>query len=171
MGSASGGDVGLLSLGHYRLRDFDGPVELFQVGGQGEVFPSVRAVPADHHNIVPARTSFVGRHEEVTTLAPRLAPGRLVTIGGAGGVDRATVARICERLDGMPLAIELAASRGAVLSVAEILEGLDHRFRLLRSRDRTAPERQRTMTALLDWSYDLLSSGERRVFDRPPVFA
>ena len=58
--------VVLADLGHYRLRDFDGPVTLFQVDGpdQSVVFPALRAVPADHHNIVPARTTFVGREQD-----------------------------------------------------------------------------------------------------------
>jgi predicted ATPase/class 3 adenylate cyclase len=95
---------------------------------------------------------------------------RFVAAGGTPDVDRAVATRICQRLDGTPLAIELAASRGAVLSAAEILDGLDERFRLLRSGDRTAPERQRTMTALLDWSYDLLTAPERAAFERLSCF-
>ncbi len=95
---------------------------------------------------------------------------RFVAAGGTPDVDRAIATRICQRLDGTPLAIELAASRGAVLSAAEILDGLDERFRLLRSGDRTAPERQRTMTALLDWSYDLLTAPERAAFERLSCF-
>ena len=70
----------------------------------------------------------------------------------------------------MPLAIELAASRRSVLSFSEILDGLNERFRLLRSKDLTAPERQRTMRGLLDWSYDLLSGNERIAFKRLSVF-
>ena len=107
----------------------------------------------------------------VTAHAVTLFVDRFVAAGGPPDVDRAVVVRICQRLDGMPLAIELAASRGAVLSAAEILDGLDQRFRLLRSGDRTVPERQRTMTALLDWSYDLLSAPERAAFERLSCFA
>ena len=303
--------VEVADLGHYRLRDFDAPVALYEVGpgGRPGPFPAVRAVPADHHNIVAAATSFVGRQGEVADIAGRLTPGRTVTIAGTGGMgktrlateiglqvapawkdgvwlvdlssvteaslvapsvasalgtpssgpdrladvvddlgrrhaliildnceqlveacsalvatitarcpsvavlttsreplgvpgedvhrlrplpvsedavdlfldrfgaaggvgaDRSVVSRICERLDGMPLAIELAASRGSVLSAPEILAGLDERFRLLQSRDRTVPERQRTMTALLDWSRDLLTGDERAAFDRLSAFA
>jgi non-specific serine/threonine protein kinase len=71
----------------------------------------------------------------------------------------------------LPLAIELAASRAAVLSFDEILAGLDQRFRFLRSGDRSAPARQRTLGALLDWSYDLLTPAEQTAFDRLSVFA
>jgi predicted ATPase/class 3 adenylate cyclase len=86
-------------------------------------------------------------------------------------VDRDVVVQICRRLDGLPLAIELAASRAAVLSLEEILAGLDERFRFLRSSDRGAPARQRTLGALLDWSYDLLAPDEQTAFERLSVFA
>ncbi len=77
---------------------------------------------------------------------------------------------ICERLDGLPLAIEIAAARVGVLEVREILEGLDDRLRLLRSRDRSLPERQRSMTALLEWSYRLLDADEQAALRRLSVF-
>ena len=87
---------------------------------------------------------------------------------GAG--DEATVADICRHLDGMPLAIELAAARVSVLAPAEILEGLRHRFRLLRTNDPTAAPRQRSMQALLDWGHALLAPPEQAVFGRLSVF-
>ena len=80
------------------------------------------------------------------------------------------VADLCERLDGLPLAIEIAAARVGVMSVAEILHGLDDRFALLRSNLRTLPERQRTLAGLLQWSHDLLSVDEQRAFRRLAVF-
>ena len=73
------------------------------------------------------------------------------------------VAEICRRLDGMPLAIELAAARVRALSVAEILEGLHDRFRLLTGGARTAVRRQQTLRASVDWSHALLSEPERVV--------
>ena len=85
-------------------------------------------------------------------------------------VDLTVIAEICRRLDGLPLAIELAASRIGKLSPAEILAGLDNRFRLLRSSRRDLDERQRTLTALLDWSYDLLDETEQAVFRCLGVF-
>ncbi len=83
----------------------------------------------------------------------------------------AWVAEICRRLDGMPLAIELAAARARALSVKQISERLDDRFNLLTAGSRTAPARQQTLAAALDWSYALLSEAERRVLQRLAIFA
>ena len=83
----------------------------------------------------------------------------------------AAVAAICVRLDGIPLALELAAARLGSLSVPEINARLDQRFRLLTTGNRTALPRHQTLRALIDWSYDLLSSEERIVFERLSVFA
>jgi predicted ATPase/class 3 adenylate cyclase/DNA-binding CsgD family transcriptional regulator len=83
----------------------------------------------------------------------------------------AAVAAICVRLDGIPLALELAAARLGLLSAAEISARLDHRFRLLTTGNRTALPRHQTLRALIDWSYDLLSPQERVVFGRLSVFA
>ncbi len=81
------------------------------------------------------------------------------------------VAEICRRLDGIPLAIELAAPRVKLLPVKAIAERLDDRFLILTSGDRTALPRQQTMRAAIDWSYNLLAAPERRVFERLSVFA
>lgn len=81
------------------------------------------------------------------------------------------IAEICRRLDGMPLAIELAAARVRSLSVAQIAERLDDRFHLLTAGSRTGPPRQQTLTATLDWSYSLLSDKEQKVLQRLSVFA
>jgi len=101
-------------------------------------------------------------------------------------VDRASAARrdfslneqnaiavvdICRRLDGIPLAIELAAARVRALSVVTIAARLNDRFRLLVSGDQTVLPRQRTLRALIDWSYDLLAEAERILFQRLSVFA
>jgi len=80
------------------------------------------------------------------------------------------VGEICQRLDGMPLAIELAAARVRALSAAEILEGLHDRFRLLTGGARTAVRRQQTLHASVDWSHALLTEPERVVFRRLAVF-
>jgi non-specific serine/threonine protein kinase len=82
----------------------------------------------------------------------------------------ATIAEICHRLDGIPLAIELAAARVNVLSVDQINVRLKDRFRLLTGGSRTSVARQRTLEATVDWSYDLLSKTERRVLCQLSVF-
>ena len=81
------------------------------------------------------------------------------------------LASICHRLDGIPLAIELAAARVRSLSVEEINGKLDQCFRLLTGGSRTALPRQQTLRALIDWSYDLLSETEKQVLERLAVFA
>ncbi|MGA8097713.1 MAG: hypothetical protein WB810_03535, partial [Candidatus Cybelea sp.] len=81
------------------------------------------------------------------------------------------VAEVCRRLDGIPLAIELAAARLNQLSLKALAQKLDDRFRILAGGDRTALLRQQTMRATIDWSYDLLSPQEQRVFERLSVFA
>ena len=85
--------------------------------------------------------------------------------------NAATLASICYRLDGIPLAIELAAARVRSLSVEEINRKLDQRFRLLTGGSRTALPRQQTLRALIDWSYDLLHDPEKRLLQRLSVFA
>ncbi len=84
--------------------------------------------------------------------------------------NAAAVARICERLDGIPLAIELAAVRLRVLSVEQVLERLDNRYRLLTGGSRTAMPRQQTLRALIDWSFGLCSERERTLWRRLSVF-
>jgi predicted ATPase/class 3 adenylate cyclase len=81
------------------------------------------------------------------------------------------VAQICWRLDGIPLAIELAAARIRVLTLQQIVERLDDRFHLLTTGSRNAVPRQQTLRSLIDWSHDLLSEPERRLFRRLSVFA
>jgi non-specific serine/threonine protein kinase len=81
------------------------------------------------------------------------------------------IVRLCRRLDGIPLAIELAAARMNVLSVRQIVEHLDDRFRLLRGDDQVAPPRHQTLQAMMDWSYDLLAEAEKGVLRSMSVFA
>jgi DNA-binding CsgD family transcriptional regulator len=80
------------------------------------------------------------------------------------------VAQLVARLDGMPLAIELAAARVEVLGVAQLLERIDDRFALLAGGDRLAADRQRSLAATVEWSYQLLEERERRVFRAVSVF-
>jgi non-specific serine/threonine protein kinase len=85
--------------------------------------------------------------------------------------NASSIAQICQRLDGIPLAIELAAARIKVLSIDEIAARLDDRFSLLTAGSRTAIPRHQTLRATIDWSYDLLTESERILFRRLSVFA
>ncbi len=85
--------------------------------------------------------------------------------------NRVLVAAVCQRLDGIPLAIELAAVRLRVLSAEQILARLDDRFRLLTTRSAVAPTRHQTLSATLDWSHGLCSSAEQTLWARVSVFA
>src|SRR5258706_3465793 len=98
--------------------------------------------------------------------ARTVAPGFALT-----ATNSAAVARVCRRLDGIPLAIELAVARLTALSVEEIARRVDDRFRLLTGGLRTALPRQRTLRALVDWSYDLLSPDEQTVLKTLAAFA
>jgi predicted ATPase/DNA-binding SARP family transcriptional activator len=89
----------------------------------------------------------------------------------ATAASRATVRALCERLDCLPLAIELAAARMRAFTPEDLLSRLDDRFRLLTAGARTASPRQQTLRAVIDWSYDLLFEDERRVFERVSLFA
>jgi predicted ATPase/class 3 adenylate cyclase len=81
------------------------------------------------------------------------------------------VADICRRLDGIPLAIELAAARVKVLSIPNLAQRLNERFKILTSGSRSALPRQKTLGALIDWSYDLLTPQEQMLFNRVGIFA
>ena len=83
----------------------------------------------------------------------------------------ATVEEICRRLDGLPLAVELAAARTKLLAPERLLERLDSALALLTGGARDAPERQRTLRATIEWSYDLLDPGPRELFSRLSVFS
>ena len=96
---------------------------------------------------------------------------RLAQTGFAVTEDNSAVlAEICQRLDGVPLAIELAAARVRALSLAEILDSLHDRFRLLTGGSRTAVRRQQTLRASVDWSHALLTEPERILFRRLAAF-
>ena len=98
--------------------------------------------------------------------AQAVRPDFAVTSANAGAV-----ADICRALDGLPLAIELAASRVGALPPAAMRRRLDHRLKLLVGGARDAPERQRTLRATMDWSHELLEQAEQRLFVRLAVFA
>ena len=98
--------------------------------------------------------------------ATRAHPGFLLDHAGV-----AAVAQICERLDGIPLALELAAARARLMSVHAIAEGLSDRFHLLIGSGRAGPPRQKTLLASIEWSCALLREDERALLRRLSVFA
>lgn len=109
----------------------------------------------------------------ITAEAIRLFTERARTVRAGFTLDEKTgeaVTEICRRLDGMPLALELAAARLRSMSVAQIAQRLDDRFRLLTSGSRTALPRQRTLRAVVEWSWDLLEKPERILARRLSVF-
>ncbi len=129
------------------------------------------AVPASGGHPL-ARTNTASTVEKFD--AVRLFVERAQTVAPSFSVstqNAADVTQICRRLDGIPLAIELAAARVNVLTVDQIAQRLDDRFSLLTTGHRTALPRQQTLTALIDWSYDLLSNDERTLLARLSVFA
>jgi predicted ATPase len=84
--------------------------------------------------------------------------------------NAATVAEICRRLDGIPLAVELAAARVTIMSPADIAARLDQRFQLLTGGRRSAAERHQTLRGAIEWSYEMLEPRERALFERLSVF-
>ena len=117
----------------------------------------------------PQTVESISRCEAVRLFVERagaVAPAFAVTRQNAPAV-----AQVCRRLDGIPLAVELAAARIRSLSVEEINARLDNRFRLLTGGSRTALPRQQTLRALIDWSYDLLTAPEQILLMRLSVFA
>ena len=114
-------------------------------------------------------TQAVGDAEAVRLFVARAQAVRPGFTLGTG--NSAPVATLCRALDGIPLAIELAAARVRVLSVEQIAARLDDRFRLLISGDRTAPARQQTLRATVDWSYAQLGAAEQVLLRRLSVFA
>ncbi len=118
-----------------------------------------RLPPLEHLNQYEAVRLFVER-------AALNTPGFAVTTSNA-----LAVAQVCQRLDGIPLAIELAAARAKGLAVQQIASKLDDRFRLLTGGARTGLSRHQTLRATMDWSYDLLLERERAVLRRLSTFA
>ena len=118
---------------------------------------------------VPVDLPALARHEAVRLFVDRASAAQAAFVLDSANAD--AVAQICQRLDGIPLALALAAARTRALSVQAIAARLHDRFRLLVSGDQTVLPRQRTLRALIDWSFDLLSDAERVLFRRLAVFA
>ncbi|MFJ9039928.1 AfsR/SARP family transcriptional regulator [Streptomyces sp. NPDC102406] len=153
-----------------RLRALATSQEPLGLAAAGEtVFAVEPLAPADAIDLFTARAA---------ASAPEFDPGRPATSTPTGPrphshPDSDAIAEICRRLDGLPLALELAATRVRALGVRELAERIDDRFRVLgvgaRAGQRGAPARQRTLRAMIDWSWELLSAPERIVLRRLAV--
>jgi predicted ATPase/DNA-binding CsgD family transcriptional regulator len=126
--------------------------------------PPLALPPAD-----PAGLDELRRYDAIGLFIERASAAAPSFVLGPGNI--ASVAAICRALDGLPLAIELAAAWVRVLSVEQIAARLDHRLALLTSADRTVPARQQTLRATFDWSHELLSGPEQVLWRRLSVFA
>ncbi len=138
------------------------------LGIPGETPYRVPSLPSPDLRKLPATDRLMG-YASVQLFAER---ARLIMPDFALGLENThAVAQICARLDGIPLAIELAAARVKFMRVEQIAARLDDRFRLLTGGSRTALPRQQTLQALIDWSWDMLSDKERILLRRLSVFA
>lgn len=134
----------------------------------GEIIWSAPALSLPPPDELPSIGSLL-RYDAVRLFSERASaalPGFKLTQDNA-----AAVTYLCRQLDGMPMAIELAAVKVGLLRVEQIVERLNDRFRLLVGGNRTAPPRHQSLRALIDWSYDLLPPVEQRLLRRLPVFA
>ena len=141
------------------------------LGVPGEVTYQVRPLPVPPLRGSPSaadRASAAAGYDSVRLFVERATaawPGFALT-----DTNAAHVATLCQRLDGLPLGIELAAAQVRSFSPSELAAHLDRRFDLLAAGARTAPPRHRTLRAAIDWSYQLLDEDERMLFDQLGVF-
>ncbi|MGD9697123.1 MAG: BTAD domain-containing putative transcriptional regulator [Thermoleophilia bacterium] len=148
------------------------------VGAVAELAAHLVAVTRDLRIVTTTRAPLGIRAERVYPLG-ELDPGdaaelfrtRALAVRPGAALDAAAVAEVVERLDGVPLALELAAAKVRAMSVEDIARRLGDRFALLRDGDRSAPDRHRTLLAVIDWSWNLLGDDERRALRRLSVFA
>jgi len=140
--------------------------EVLDVAGEVSFLVPSLSSPDFRH---PIQVDTLTQYESVQLFVDRAAmalPGFALTKDNAPAV-----AQVCHRLDGIPLAIELAAARVKLLRVEQIAERLDDRFQLLTGGERTALPRHQTLAALIDWSHELLTESEQTLFRRLSVFA
>ena len=140
--------------------------EALEIGGEAVLPVPPLALPPDAQ---AATAEALAACDSVRLFVERATAVQPAFHLGAGNI--AAVAQVCARLDGIPLALELAAARVKTLSAEQISGRLDDRFRLLTGGSRTALPRQQTLKATIDWSYDLLAPAEKIVLRRLSVFA
>ncbi|BCJ55290.1 hypothetical protein Asp14428_67650 [Actinoplanes sp. NBRC 14428] len=149
-----------------RLRILVTSRQALRIAGEATLTVQPLSVPESDTACTPAD---LARYEAASLLVERataVLPGFEVTEANC-----ATVTALCQALEGMPLAIELAVARLRVLTLDEILERLTDRYRLLTTGARNAPARQQTLRALIDWSWDLCAEPERLLWSRLSVFS
>lgn len=154
---------------------------LEQIPDAGRVVAEILAAGPRVKCLATTRRALEVRHERIAQVSPlplsdaaRLFTERArarVPEFAATPENAATIEELCRRLEGVPLAIELAASRSTVLSPQEMLERLDERFRLLQTRAPDLPPRQRALRGVIDWSYELLGPDDQALFAQLAVFA
>ncbi|MEP6607168.1 MAG: tetratricopeptide repeat protein [Burkholderiaceae bacterium] len=149
-----------------RIKILTSSRDYLQVAGETAYHVPTLSVPDAQQSI---DIESMIRHEAVRLFVDRASAARQGF--SLNKKNAASVVDICRRLDGIPLAIELAAARIRALSPEAIAARLHDRFRLLVTGDQTVLPRQRTLRALIDWSYDLLTEAERTLFQRLSVFA
>ena len=138
-------------------------------GKPGQGMPGQVPLPATSAHAADSPMAVAAQHEAIQLFVDRAAavrPGFALTARNC-----AAIVQLCRTLDGVPLAIELAAARIRALSVEQIAARIGDRFRLLASGDRTAPPRQQTLQATVDWSFELLTQDEQILLRRLSVFA
>jgi predicted ATPase/DNA-binding CsgD family transcriptional regulator len=134
----------------------------------GELAYSVPPLSVPDADRPPPPPEALGQYEAVNLLIDRAQAA--VPDFSLTSDNHVAVTRLAQRLDGIPLAVELAAARLRVLAPEQILSRLDDRYKLLRSGSRTVPPRQQSLGALIDWSFDLCSRDEQRLWARLAVF-
>jgi predicted ATPase/Tfp pilus assembly protein PilF len=147
------------------LRVFATSREALDVAGEVRWAVSSLSVPASRSSLTPVELEGYASARLFVERASDRRPDFALTRTNA-----ATVAEICRRLEGIPLAIELAAVKVGALSVDQILERLANSLKLLTGGGRTTAQRQKTLRRTLDWSYDLLSESEKRLYGRLSAF-
>ena len=136
------------------------------IGERAYAVPALSMPPAGSRHLPPLET--LTQYEAVRLFIERAS--HVLPDFAVSNENAPAIAHICQRLDGIPLAIELAAARVKTLSVEQIARRLDDRFALLKGNNHRAVPRQKTLRALIDWSYDLLTESEKVLFGRLSVF-